>query len=94
MFVLQFCSHHVSTDGATAATWAMKDLLVPFIHYISISLSNDYSNLLQMIKWANANEHDDACQEISQSVSNHKVRYDYVLYRLIITTAITIINNI
>ena len=27
-------------------------------------------------------------------VSNHTVRYDYVLYRLIITTAITIINNI
>ena len=30
----------------------------------------------------------------SRLVSNHTVRHDYVLYRLIITTAITIINNI
>ncbi len=46
----------------TVATWAMEDLLVPFVHYIP--LSNDYSNLLEMVKWAN--EHDEACQEISQ----------------------------
>ena len=59
------CLYYNSVDvmsQPTAATWAMKDLLVPFIHYIP--LSNDYSNLLQMIKWANV--HDDACQEISQ----------------------------
>ncbi len=46
----------------TVATWAMEDLLVPFVHYIP--LANDYSNLLEMIKWAN--EHDEACQEISK----------------------------
>jgi len=46
----------------TVATWAMEDLLVPFVHYIP--LANDYSNLLEMINWAN--EHDEACQEISK----------------------------
>ena len=46
----------------TVASWAMEDLLVPFVHYIP--LSNDYSNLLEMIKWAE--EHDEACQEISK----------------------------
>eukprot|EP00986_Skeletonema_menzelii_P002179 scaffold607_cov111-Skeletonema_menzelii.AAC.1 len=46
----------------TVATWAMEDLLVPFVHYIP--LANDYSNVLEMIKWAN--EHDEACQEISK----------------------------
>ncbi|KAK1740913.1 protein O-glucosyltransferase, partial [Skeletonema marinoi] len=46
----------------TVATWAMEDLLVPFVHYIP--LANDYSNLLEMVKWAS--EHDEACQEISK----------------------------
>ncbi len=46
----------------TVATWAMEDLLIPFVHYIP--LANDYSNLLEMIKWAN--EHDALCWEISQ----------------------------
>ncbi len=46
----------------TRVSWAMEDLLVPFVHYIP--LSNDYSNLLEMVEWAN--EHDEACQEISQ----------------------------
>eukprot|EP00985_Skeletonema_marinoi_P001183 scaffold475_cov92-Skeletonema_marinoi.AAC.2 len=46
----------------TVATWAMEDLLVPFVHYIP--LANDYSNLLEMVKWAN--EHDEACREISK----------------------------
>eukprot|EP00985_Skeletonema_marinoi_P002835 scaffold1170_cov125-Skeletonema_marinoi.AAC.9 len=46
----------------TVATWAMEDLLVPFVHYIP--LANDYSNLLEMVKWAN--EHDEACHEISK----------------------------
>ena len=36
----------------------------------------------------------DWTSQISYDVSNHTVRHDYVLYRLIITTAITIINNI
>jgi hypothetical protein len=46
----------------TVATWAMEDLLIPFVHYIP--LANDYSNLLEMIKWAS--EHDALCWEISQ----------------------------
>ncbi len=46
----------------TVATWAMEDLLVPYVHYIP--LANDYSNLLEMVKWAE--EHDEACQEISK----------------------------
>eukprot|EP00984_Skeletonema_dohrnii_P023082 scaffold12185_cov114-Skeletonema_dohrnii-CCMP3373.AAC.10 len=46
----------------TVATWAMEDLLVPFVH--CIPLANNYSNLLEMVKWAN--EHDEACQEISK----------------------------
>ena len=50
----------------TVATWAMEDLLVPFVHYIP--LANDYSNLLEMVKWAN--EHDEACQEISKRATD------------------------
>jgi len=46
----------------TVATWAMEDLLVPYVHYIPVA--NDYSNLVEMVKWAE--EHDDACQEISK----------------------------
>ena len=46
----------------TVATWAMEDLLLPFVHYVP--LANDYSNLLEMVKWAE--EHDEACQEISK----------------------------
>jgi hypothetical protein len=46
----------------TVATWAMEDLLVPYVHYIP--LANDYSNLLEMVKWAEG--HDEACQEISK----------------------------
>ena len=46
----------------TVATWAMEDLLVPFVHYIP--LASDYSNLLEMVKWAE--DHDEACKEISK----------------------------
>ena len=46
----------------TRVSWAMEDLLVPFVHYIP--LANDFSNLLEMVKWAN--EHNEACQEIRQ----------------------------
>ena len=45
----------------SVAAWAMEDLLIPFVHYIP--LADDYSNLLEMLKWAK--EHDQACQEIS-----------------------------
>ena len=54
----------------TVATWAMEDLLVPFVHYIP--LANDYSNLLQMMQWAE--EHDEACQEISKRATEYMER--------------------
>lgn len=40
----------------------MEDLLLPFVHYLP--LAPDYSNLLEMMKWAE--EHQDACQVISK----------------------------
>jgi len=46
----------------TRATWAMEDLLVPFVHYVP--LSGDLSNLLEMVRWCEV--HDDACREISK----------------------------
>ena len=51
----------------TVASWAMEDLLVPFVHYIP--LADDYSNLLQMVQWAE--EHDEACQEISKRATEY-----------------------
>jgi hypothetical protein len=51
----------------TVATWAMEDLLIPFVHYIPVA--NDYSNLLAMVHWAE--EHDDACQEISRRATEY-----------------------
>lgn len=45
----------------TRSTWAMEDLLLPFVHYVP--LSNDLSNLLDMIEWAE--QHEDECREIS-----------------------------
>ncbi|KAK1740878.1 hypothetical protein QTG54_008130 [Skeletonema marinoi] len=57
-----YSNYVVFMSRPTVATWAMEDLLVPFVHYIP--LANDYSNLLEMVKWAN--EHDEACHEISQ----------------------------
>eukprot|EP00978_Attheya_sp_CCMP212_P027589 scaffold92820_cov55-Attheya_sp.AAC.2 len=46
----------------TCVTWAMEDLLVPFVHYIP--LAHDLSNLLEMIQWAE--KHDDVCEQISK----------------------------
>lgn len=45
----------------TKASWAMEDLLLPFVHYIP--LSNDMSNLIEMYTWAEENQ--EACKEIS-----------------------------
>lgn len=44
------------------ATWAMEDLLMPFVHYIPVA--SDLSNLLEMIEWAK--QHDEMCQQISE----------------------------
>ena len=46
----------------TVSTWAMEDLLLPFVHYIP--LADDYSNLSEMIQWAE--DHQDTCQVISK----------------------------
>lgn len=45
----------------TKASWAMEDLLLPFVHYIP--LAPDLSNLLDMVEWAE--EHSAACKEIA-----------------------------
>ena len=44
------------------ASWAMEDLLLPYVHYIP--LARDLSNLLEMMEWAE--QHDEACREISR----------------------------
>ena len=51
----------------TVATWAMEDLLIPFVHYIPVA--NDYSNLLEMVHWAE--EHDEASHEISRRATEY-----------------------
>ena len=50
----------------TVASWAMEDLLLPFVHYIP--LADDYSNLLEMLQWAE--QHQDACQVISKRATD------------------------
>ena len=50
----------------TKATWAMEDLLLPFVHYIPVA--PDYSNLLEMIRWAEGHQH--ACQVISKRATD------------------------
>ena len=50
----------------TVSTWAMEDLLLPFVHYIP--LADDYSNLLEMLQWAE--QHQDACQVISKRATD------------------------
>jgi len=54
----------------TKATWAMEDLLLPFVHYIPIA--PDYSNLLEMIRWAEDHQH--ACQVISKRATDFMER--------------------
>ena len=46
-------------------SYAMEDLLVPFVHYIP--LKDDYSNVLEMLEWARSN--DDKCQWISEQAT-------------------------
>ena len=50
----------------TVSSWAMEDLLLPFVHYIP--LADDYSNLVEMLRWAE--EHQDACQVISKRATD------------------------
>lgn len=46
-------------------SFAMEELLVPFVHYVPIK--SDYSNLMEMVEWAR--ENDKKCKWISQQAS-------------------------
>ena len=50
----------------TVTTWAMEDLLLPFVHYVP--LADDYSNLMEMIAWAE--DHQEACKMISKRATD------------------------
>lgn len=75
----------------TKATWAMEDLLLPFVHYIP--LEHDYSNLLEMLEWAE--QHQEACQEISKRATDYvkriwlskQAQIDYDILRKRLATA-------
>ena len=75
----------------TKATWAMEDLLLPFVHYLP--LEHDYSNLLEMLEWAE--QHQEACQEISKRATDYverlwsskQAQIDYDILRTRLATA-------
>ncbi len=46
----------------TCVTYAMEDLLVPYVHYVP--LEDDYSNVVEMVRWARENDHE--CRRISE----------------------------
>ena len=46
-------------------SFAMEDLLVPFVHYVPVK--DDYSNLVEMVEWARMN--DDKCKWISEQAT-------------------------
>ena len=62
--VLQLCSLHVSTDGSYEGNNGGSASSICTLHS---PLANDYSNILEIVKWAN--EHDEACQEISKKAT-------------------------
>jgi len=49
----------------TCVTYAMEDLLVPFVHYVP--LKDDYSNIIEMVRWAQIN--DARCRWISEQAT-------------------------
>ena len=49
----------------TTVSFAMEDLLVPFVHYVPVK--DDYSNLMEMVEWARQN--DQKCEWISRQAS-------------------------
>lgn len=51
-------------------SYAMEDLLIPFVHYIP--LKDDYSNVIEMIEWARAN--DEKCRWISDQATEYITR--------------------
>eukprot|EP00594_Rhizosolenia_setigera_P009335 CAMPEP_0178964752 /NCGR_PEP_ID=MMETSP0789-20121207/15863_1 /TAXON_ID=3005 /ORGANISM="Rhizosolenia setigera, Strain CCMP 1694" /LENGTH=360 /DNA_ID=CAMNT_0020649585 /DNA_START=262 /DNA_END=1344 /DNA_ORIENTATION=+ len=54
----------------TVVSYAMEHMLVPFLHYIP--LNDDYSNLMEMVEWARAN--DEKCRWISQQATEYMNR--------------------
>jgi hypothetical protein len=46
-------------------SFAMEDLLVPFVHYIPVK--DDFSNVMEMVEWARSN--DEKCQWISEQAT-------------------------
>jgi len=64
-------------------SFAMEDLLVPFVHYVP--LNDDYSNLIEMVKWARKN--DAKCRWIAEQATQFMEKYwiseeakkDYIL---------------
>lgn len=49
----------------TKVSWAMEDMLEPFIHYIPIK--DDFSDVGEMIEWANNNQ--EKCETIANNAS-------------------------
>lgn len=51
----------------TVVSFAMEDLLVPFVHYVPVA--EDYSNLAHMVEWAKAN--DEQCRFIAKQSTEY-----------------------
>ncbi|KAL9186503.1 hypothetical protein ACHAXT_005741 [Thalassiosira profunda] len=59
----------VMMPNPTKATWAMEDLLQPWVHYIP--LADNFSNLLEMVAWAEGNQEE--CQQIAARATDFMV---------------------
>jgi len=54
----------------TMVSYAMEDLLIPFVHYIPVN--DDYTNLHEMVDWARRN--DRQCKWISEQATSYMER--------------------
>ncbi len=54
----------------TTVSFAMEDLLIPFVHYVP--LKDDYSNIIEMVQWARKN--DGKCKWISEQATAYMQR--------------------
>ena len=54
----------------TTVSFAMEDILVPFVHYVPVN--DDYSNLMEMVEWAR--ENDEKCKWISRQATLYMKR--------------------
>jgi len=55
----------VFMTNPTTVSFAMEDLLVPFVHYIPVK--DDFSNVMHMVEWARSN--DETCKWISEQAT-------------------------